>query len=385
MTRLERAVAAAVDALSQWACAAAVAEVTDPDDAAWQHVLAARHSTRRRRTERTAAGTAAAPPPSPASTATATGTDTAPAPTPPPPPASTATGTGTAAARGASVDQVTEVSAELLAGLPPTATAQDTEPVVTALHYALTCAKEGDGNSAAEHLQEARIFAEEAGRRIRLRAEALEQAAAQLEFLTTEVPADVEPRPPAEDVVEALRRAVEEGRPPGATDRERARAAVDERLEHLERRYVECGAAHFLAALSEERTEWHRSGADSACTEYVPPGWEPDHWITITVHPDGIDLTTHRAGAPSKLDDERCAQAKEWAADFERALSRMGLACDLRFHSDVVAPAGPERSAADGSHAQDGDRRPGRRTRDDLRRQDGGPRHRRIDDPDDRR
>ncbi|MZE76869.1 hypothetical protein GTY57_07500 [Streptomyces sp. SID5475] len=343
----EHAVERAEAELAVWECATAVTDAADPRDTAWQQILA----------ERRRAG------------GPTSGRDT----------------TWPAPARGADEEEVTSAGSGLLAALPADATAEDTEPVVTALDYALICARAGDGVGAGEHLEEARIFAAEAGRRVRLRGEALARAAAQLEFLTTEVPPDVEPRPPAEDIVAPLRKAVEEGRPLGAADHERVRAAVDERLEHLEHHYVRQSAAQLLEALAGGPAEWHETGSGARCITHAPPGWEPDHWIRITVRPDGIGLATHRAGPPSPLDTQRCAEAKQWAADFERAVAHLGLDCDFRFDSDVVAPGTPDDAArfAPGPSGREHER-PGPHTRDDRRRRDDRPRHRRIDDRDDR-
>ncbi|MFF3713686.1 hypothetical protein [Streptomyces phaeochromogenes] len=358
----ERAIERAQAELAAWECATAVADVADPRDTAWQEVLAERRRTVRRRT----AGSA------PSATSTGSAQRAArPAPV--------------AGARGPGADEVTAVSTELLAGLPAEATAEDTEPVVTALHYALMCARAGDGSGASDHVEEARIFADEAGRRVRLRVEALTQAAAQLDFLTTEVPSDVEPKPPSEDVVALLRRSVEEGRPLGAADRDQVRAAVDERLEHLEHRCLQRGTEQLLGALSGGAGGRHESGAGARYTDHVPPGWEPDHWIRVTVRRDGIDLATHRAGPPSPLDAERCAEAKRWAADFEHALVGLGLDCDFRFTSEVVAPGTPdEGAAADSGPFEREHPRSGRRAQDDPRRRHDGPRHRRVDPRDDR-
>ncbi|MFF6994605.1 hypothetical protein ACFY93_06535 [Streptomyces sp. NPDC008313] len=356
----ERALDRAEAELAAWECAAAVADAADPQDTAWQRILAGRRRAGRRPVAR-AAGRAES---------------TEPAVRPEPATA--------ARARGAGEDEVTSVSAGLLAGLPAGATAEDTEPVVTALHYALLCARAGDGVSAAERLEEADLFAAQAGRRVRLRGEALAEAAAQLDFLTTEVPPDVEPKPPADDVVALLRRAVEEGRPLGAADRDRVRAAVDERLEQLEHRYLQRSVAHLLGALSEGSAEWHETGTGARSCAYAPPGWGPAHWIQVTVRPDGIDLATRRAGPPSPLDARRCAEAKQWAADFERSAAYLGLDCDFHFDSENVAPGTPDdaaqvRSGPSGREHE----RPGRRVRDDRRRRDDGPRHRQIDDPGD--
>ncbi|MFG2348209.1 hypothetical protein [Streptomyces phaeochromogenes] len=357
----ERAIDRAQAELAAWECATAVADAADPQDTAWQEVLAERRRTVRRRTTDSAPSTGAAQRPA------------RPAPA------------RVAGARGPGAGEVTAVSTELLAGLPAEATAEDTEPVVTALHYALICARAGDGSGASEHVEEARIFAAEAGRRVRLRVEALTQAAAQLDFLTTEVPSDVEPKPPSEDVVALLRRAVEEGRPLGAADRDQVRAAVDERLEHLEHRCLQRGTEQLLGALSGGAGGWHESGTGARYTDHVPPGWEPDHWIRVAVRRDGIDLATHRAGPPSPLDSERCAEAKRWAADFEHALVDLGLDCDFRFTSEVVAPGTPdEGAAADSGPFEREHPRSGRRAQDDPRRRHDGPRHRRIDPRDDR-
>ncbi|WTP60998.1 hypothetical protein OHU07_31635 [Streptomyces phaeochromogenes] len=355
----ERAIDGAQAELAAWECATAVADAADPRDTAWQVVLAERRRTVRRRSAASAPATGSAERPE------------RPAPV--------------AGARGPGADEVTAVSTELLAGLPTEATAEDTEPVVTALHYALICARAGDGSGASEHVEEAHIFAAEAGRRVRLRVEALTQAAAQLDFLTTEVPSDVEPKPPSDDVVALLRRAVEEGRPLGAADRDQVRAAVDERLEHLEHRCLQRGTEQLLGALSGGANGWHESGTGTRYTDHVPPGWEPDHWIRVTVRRDGIDLATHRAGPPSPRDAERCAEAKRWAADFEHALVDLGLDCDFRFTSEVVAPGTPdEGAAADSGPFEREHLRSGRRAQDDPRRRHDGPRHRRIDPTDDR-
>ncbi|MFD3374562.1 MULTISPECIES: hypothetical protein [unclassified Streptomyces] len=358
----ERAVERAQAELAAWECATAVADVADPQDTAWQEVLARQRRTVRHRTS--------------GSTPSTPSTGSAERPARPAP---------VAGAGGPGADEVNAVSTELLTGLPAEATAEDTEPVVTALHYALICARAGDGSGASEHVEEARIFAAEAGRRVRLRVEALTQAAAQLDFLTTEVPSDVEPKPPSDDVVALLRRAVEEGRPLGAADRDRVRAAVDERLEHLEHRCLQRGTEQLLGALSGGASGWHESGTGARYTDHVPPGWEPDHWIRVTVRRDGIDLATHRAGPPSPRDAERCAETKRWAADFEHALVDLGLDCDFRFTSEVVAPGTPDDgSAADSGPFEREHPRSGRRAQDDPRRRHDGPRHRRIDPRGDR-
>ncbi|MCL6671549.1 hypothetical protein [Streptomyces panaciradicis] len=358
LAEAERALEQAEAELAAWACATAVADVADARDTSWQRVLAERRRPRRR----TGAGTPPAAEPARPSV------ESEPVPV--------------TRARGADEDEVTSASAELLGALPVEATPEDSEPVVTALHHALICVRAGDGISAAEHLEEARIFAADVGRRVRLRADALFQAAAQLDFLTTEVPSDVEPAPPAEDVLALLREAVAEGRPLRAADRDRARAAVDDRLEQLERRYLQQGAEHVLGALGGEPALWHDTASGARCAAFAPPGWEPDHWIEVTVHPDGLDLVTCRGGPPSPIDAERCAEAKQWAAGFEQALARLGLECDFRFDSEAVAPRSPDAAPRTASGSS-GRERPGR-SRDDLRRRDDGPRHRQIDDRDGR-
>ncbi|MFF4841446.1 hypothetical protein [Streptomyces collinus] len=355
---LERAVDKAEAELAAWECEAAVADAADLRDVVWQRVLADRRRAVRR-----------------------------PAPSAPP---AEAAPPALARDRGADEDQVATASAALLAALPADATAEDTEPVVTALHYALVCARSGDGIGASEHLEEARLFADETGRRVRLRADALVEAAAQLDFLTTDIPSDVEPVRPDPDVVAMLRTAVEEGRPLGAADRDRARAAVEGRLEPLEQHYLRLHTTRLLSALGAEPAEWYQAGegdgqeADGEpgvrSTRYTPPGWGPDHWIEITVRADAIDLATRRAGPPSPLDAERCAEAKRWAADLEDAVSRVGLDCDFRFDSDTVTRGTPSDGAREGT----GTEHPGRRDRDDRRRPGDGPRHRQIDDRDDR-
>ncbi|MCX4572965.1 hypothetical protein OHB41_07175 [Streptomyces sp. NBC_01571] len=357
VAELERAVERAETELAAWECAAAVADAADPRDAAWQRVLA----DRRRAVLRPAPSVPY--------------TEAAPAAMTPD--------------RGADEDEVATVSAALLAALPAGATAEDTEPVVTALHYALVSARSGDGVGATEHLEEAHLFADETGRRVRLRADALIEAAAQLDFLTTDVPSDVEPVRPDPDVVAMLRTAVEEGRPLGAADRDRARAAVEGRLEPLEQHYLRLHTTRLLSALGAELSEWNQAGGGDVqetdgepgvrSTRYTPPGWGRDHWIEITVRADAIDLATRRAGPPSPLDAERCAEAKRWAADLEDAVSRIGLDCDFRFDSNTVTQGTP----SDGTHEGAGTEQPGRRDRDDRRRPDDGPRHRRLDERDD--
>ena len=351
---LENAVEKAAAELAVWECAASIADAADPRDAVWQRVLAERRRAVRR----------------PASSV---------------PPAEAATAV-VARDRGAGEDEVATASAALLAALPADATAEDTEPVVTALHYALVCARSGDGVGATEHLEEARLFADETGRRVRLRADALIKAAAQLEFLTTDIPSEVEPVRPAPDVVAMLRTAVEEGRPLGAADRDRARAAVEDRLEPLEQHYLRLHTTRLLSALGADPSEWYQAGGGDEqetdgepgvrSTRYTPPGWGPDHWIEITVRADAIDLATRRARPPSPLDAERCAEAKRWAADLEDAVGRIGLDCAFRFDSDTVTQGTP----SDGTHEVTGTGHPGRRDRDGRRRPDDGPRHRQIDE-----
>ncbi|MFE4546103.1 hypothetical protein [Streptomyces sp. NPDC056785] len=354
---LERAVESAETELAAWECAAAVADAADPQDATWQRVLAERRRAVRR-----------------------------PAPSVP---RMEAAPTATTHEGGADEDEVATVSASLLAALPAGATAEDTEPVVTALHYALVSARSGDGVGASEHLEEARLFADETGRRVRLRADALIEAAAQLDFLTTDVPSDVEPVRPAPDVVAMLRAAVEEGSPLGAADRNRVREAVESRLELLEQHYLLLHTSRLLSALGAEQSEWIRAGGGDGqetegdpgvrSTRYTPPGWGPDHWIEITVRADAIDLATRRAGPPSPLDTERCAEAKRWAADLEDAVSRIGLDCAFRFDSNTVTRGMP----SDGAHEGTGTEQPVRRDRADRRRPDDGPRHRQLDRRDD--
>ena len=352
---LEQAVRDAEAEFSEWTCAVAVATAADPADDAWQFALREKRAAARARQDAESDST----------------------PT-------TAPRTG-----GVTREEVVTAAAELLGDLPRAATVEDTEPVVTALQHALTAAADGLGAMAGDHLREARIFARDTGRRVRVRAAALEEAAGQLEFLTAPIPEDVEPQPPAQEVVALLRRAVQTGRPLTQADCKRVREAMDRRWMHLEHRYVQRVTAdlpQLLADLTGGSADRFTTEDGHDAFDWAPPDWQPDHWLRVTAHGEAVELTTMRRGPAGPLDTKRCGQAQEWADELAVVAAKIGLVCDFRFAADRVVqgePAGDalarELRTAHGPSARQHEETDQNAQNRDIRRPDEGPRYRRID------
>ncbi|WP_143631418.1 hypothetical protein [Streptomyces thermovulgaris] len=279
---------------------------------------------------------------------------------------------------------VRERGADILAALDPQADPAIVRLATEAVGHATRHAA-ANPRRARIHLREARKFVESANRKARKRRHDEERAALQLNFLTMELPDDQDLPDRNPEVVDALRRFLEEGVPLASRQQELVERAVAERHNALEALYLRTQCAGVMARLAEGtegalrigRTEDGEVGVD-----WTPDGWGPDHWLRATLTGGTCRVVTMRADTPGErlleeweLDDLRCAEAQQKLAEFQKLARDAGL--DMRFELERTQGAEPgeplERTDEEPRRGTRADDRPGLRRKtvkvgDDERR-----------------
>ncbi|MFD6421111.1 hypothetical protein [Streptomyces sp. NPDC060198] len=263
----------------------------------------------------------------------------------------------------ADASRVRELGADLLSALDPGADSEMVELAVEAVRHAV-----GNAHRARLHLKEARRFVESANRKAEARREGEERAAAQLDFLTSELPED-QGLPDRDPKAEALlHRYLDEGVALSPAEQELVRFRVTERHHALEVLYVRAQCARIVAAMagrSATTTGTGRSGGGEAKLDWTPEGWGREHWLRATLTNGSFRVVTMRRATESErgarevaLDELRCAEARDRLTEFEELAGSLGLT--VRFGMGSARGAEPGEPGADGAVVLD-EARPRRR------------------------
>jgi hypothetical protein len=243
----------------------------------------------------------------------------------------------------ADVAAVRDRGADILAALDPQADPTIVELAAEAVRHATRRAA-ASPHRARTHLREARKFVESANRKARNRRQEEERAAAQLDFLTMEVPEEQDLPARDRQAEQALRRFLDDGVPLAPAQQDLVRQRVTERHTALEALYLRAQCSDVLARLAHDSggaLRTGRTGDGSVRLDWTPEGWDSDHWLRATLSGDTFHVTTlYRAGSEERspeekaLDDLRCTQALEHLAEFQELARDMGLT--VRFQADAT-------------------------------------------------
>ncbi|MDT0269004.1 hypothetical protein RM844_22215 [Streptomyces sp. DSM 44915] len=243
-------------------------------------------------------------------------------------------------------ESVTELGAELLAGLELNVRAVEFTRIETVIGHAVELASSRPV-AATHRLAEARDLAFAANWRAADRRETAEWAAQQLRVLRTPWPMppdDSAPSTPAAELA-LLETVLTHGGP--VTPRQRAEVAgrVAEREAALGRLYVTQLIRRTLAARARETGELTVTQVALGIQhlEWAPAGWGDEHWLRLVVDPAGVVrlLTMHRIRGPHEdtdaahaLDHVRCQEAGAHLSRLVDAAAAAGLPLDAGFGED---------------------------------------------------